>query len=303
MTTIERMRLWPINPRGLFYTALSLVWIFGTVAISHMVMVIINNDHPHLMWSFGKVCCVLGFLVIAATRVFKNDGWQSFFGVLGGNAMWIAFEYGLIYGAERMGISYACNGSYPEYRMMEWTIGLLAIVCVYLLFQESVRCNFFVYLRKKLHLVRGAVATGKIDNYGPRTAFEFVMITWFFYLVLIVGYDEAIFGVHGKFIYAVFVCSFAVSFYLAYKLLQYDKFGPNLRYAIPVVLIFWNDVEILAKWGMLEEPWVHIDWPIMSAIIFGFCCSSYLIFRDATARRDPAPVEGAAACDGHPAVR
>jgi len=285
MTTIKQMREKPIKLKAIFYTAISLTWIFATVAIGHVVMVIINKDYPHLMWSFGKWCGVIGFLVIAMTRFFKSDGWQSFFGVLGGTAMWIAFEYGLIYGGERLGVSYTYNGSYPEYRMMEWTVGVLLMVCMYLMFQESVRCNFFVYLRRKLRLMRGAIATGKIDNYGPRTAFEYIMTTWFFYVLLIIGYDEEIFGAQGKFIYSVFFCSFAVAFYLAYKLLNFDKFGANLRYAIPVVLIFWNDIEILAKWGMLKEPWVHINWPIMSAIIFGFCFSSYLIYKDLTARR------------------
>ncbi|OGL41787.1 MAG: hypothetical protein A3C43_12060 [Candidatus Schekmanbacteria bacterium RIFCSPHIGHO2_02_FULL_38_11] len=285
MTTIKQMRQKPIKLKAVFYTALSLIWIFATVALGHVVMVIINKEHPELMWSFGQWCMVVGFLFIVLTRFFKSDGWQSFFGVLGGTGMWISFEYGLIYGGERLGVSYTYNGSYPEYRMMQWSVGVLLMVCMYLMFQESVRCNLFAYLRRKLHLMRGAVATGKIDNYGPRTAFEYIMTTWFFYVLLIMGYDEAIFGAKGKFIYAVFFCSFAVAFYLAYKLLNFDTFGANLRYSIPVVLIFWNDIEILAKWGMLKEPWVHINWPIMLAIIFGFCFSSYLIYKDLSAKR------------------
>ena len=44
--------------------------------------------------------------------------------------------------------------------------------------------------------------------------------------------------------------------------------------------VLWNDVEILAKWGMLKEPWVHINWPIMSVIIGGFVVSTWLIVRD-----------------------
>ena len=285
MTTIKQMRQKPIKPKAIFYTAVSIVWIFATIALGHIVMVIVNKNHPQMMWSFGMWCGIIGFLIIAATRFFKSDGWQSFFGVLGGTSMWIAFEYSLIYGGQRLGVSYTYNGSYPEYRMMEWSIGLLAMVCMYLMFQESVRCNLFVYLRRKLRLMKGAVATGKIDNYGPRTAFEYIGITWFCYVILIMGYDEAIFGAKGKFTYAVFFCSFAVAFYLAYKLLNFDTFGANLRYSIPTVMIFWNDIEVLAKWNMFKEPWVHINWPIMSAIIFGFCFSTYLIFKDLSARR------------------
>jgi ABC-type microcin C transport system permease subunit YejB len=51
------------------------------------------------------------------------------------------------------------------------------------------------------------------------------------------------------------------------------------------VTILWNDVEILAKWGMLKEPWVHINWPIMSVIIGGFAVSTYLIINDLRKRK------------------
>ena len=129
------------------------------------------------------------------------------------------------------------------------------------------------------------VATGKIDNYGPRTAFEYIMVTWTFYVLLMLAYDEQLFGAYSWFTYLVFFASFSVFFYLCYKLLGYDKFGANLKYSIPTVTILWNDVEILAKWGMLKEPWVHINWPIMSVIIGGFAVSTYLIINDLRKRK------------------
>ena len=134
--------------------------------------------------------------------------------------------------------------------------------------------------------MRGVVATGKIDNYGPRTAFEYTMVTWTFYVLLMIGYDEQLFGPHSAFIYIMFLASFSVFFYLCYKLLSYDKFGANLRYAIPTVTVIWNDIEILAKWGMLKEPWVHINWPIMSVIFAGFAISTYLIIMDLRRKKE-----------------
>jgi len=275
-----------ISIKSIFYTAVSLVWIFGLSAIGHIVMVLIEKHRPEIKFEFGQVCFVIGFITIYLTRFFKSDGWQSFFGVLGGLGMWFSWEYSLIYAGSRMGVTYAWNGSYPEYRLMQWSVIALVMVFTYLMYQESVRCNFIFFLRRKLRLMRGAVATGKIDNYGPRTAFEYIMVTWVFYVLLMIGYDEQLFGTYSWFTYTLFFCSFAVFFYLTYKLLGYDKFGANLRYAIPTVTILWNDVEILAKWGMLKEPWVHINWPIMSVIIAGFAVSTYLIIRDLRRRRE-----------------
>jgi hypothetical protein len=106
------------------------------------------------------------------------------------------------------------------------------------------------------------------------------MITWTFYVLLMIAYDPELFGPYSWFTYMLFFASFSIFFYLCYKLLGYGRFGANLRYAIPTVTVLWNDVEILAKWGMLKEPWVHINWPIMSVIIGGFVVSTYLIVRD-----------------------
>lgn len=276
----------PISLKSIFYTAVSLVWIFGLSAIGHISMVLIEKYNPAIKFDFAWYCAIIGFLTIYLTRFLKSDGWQSFFGILGGLGMWFAFEYSLIYGGHRLGVTYTFNGSYPEYRIMKWTFMLLIMVFTYLLYQESVRCNLIFYLRKKLRLMRGVVATGKIDNYGPRTAFEYIMITWTFYVLLMIGYDEQLFGAHSVFIYVMFLASFSIFFYLCYKLLGYDKFGANLRYSIPTVTILWNDIEILAKWGMLKEPWVHINWPIMSVIIAGFCISTYLIVKDLRRRKE-----------------
>ena len=45
-------------------------------------------------------------------------------------------------------------------------------------------------------------------------------------------------------------------------------------------------MEILAKWGMLKEPWVHINWKIMSVIIAGFAISTYLIVKDLRRKKE-----------------
>jgi hypothetical protein len=275
----------PITLKSIFYTSVSLVWIFGLSAIGHIVMVLIEKYNPEIKFDFAWAMAILGILAVYATRFLKSDGWQSFWGILGGLGLWFAFEYSLMYGGHRMGVTYTWNGSYPEYRMMKWTYMMLVMVFMYLLFQESVRCNFIYFLRRSLRLMRGPVATGKISNYGPRTMFEYIMVTWTAYVLLMIAYDEQLFGPQSWFTYLVFFASFSVFFYLTYKLLGYDRFGANLRYAIPTVTVLWNDVEILAKWGMLKEPWVHINWSIMSVIIAGFCVSTYLIVQDLRKRK------------------
>jgi hypothetical protein len=277
----------PISLKSIFYTAISLVWIFGLSAIGHITMVLIEKYNPAYKFTFAWQMALAGFVTIYLTRWMKSDGWQSFWGTMGGLGMWFAFEYSLMYAGDRMGVCYTWNGSYPEYALMKHTFFLLIMVFTYLMYQESVRCNFIFYLRRKLRLMRTkAIASGPVGNYGPRTAFEYIMVTWFFYVVLMIGYDPELFGPYSWFTYTLFFFSFGCFFYLAYKLLGYGRFGANLRYAIPTVTILWNDVEILAKWGMLKEPWVHINWPIMSVIIGGFVMSTYLIVKDLRKKKE-----------------
>jgi hypothetical protein len=159
-------------------------------------MVLIEKYNPAYKFTFGWQMFCIGFITIYATRWMKSDGWQSFWGTLGGLGMWFSFEYSLMYWGERMGVCYSWNGSYPEYLIMKSTIVMLMMVFTYLLFQESVRCNFIYFLRRTFRLMRTkAIATGKIGNYGPRTAFEYIMITWTFYLLLMIAYDpELVFG-------------------------------------------------------------------------------------------------------------
>lgn len=56
--------------------------------------------------------------------------------------------------------------------------------------------------------------------------------------------------------------------------------GRAIRYAIPTAIIFWNAVEILAKWKIFTEPWITLNVPIMSSIFVAFIITFYLIYKD-----------------------
>ncbi len=59
------------------------------------------------------------------------------------------------------GVTYTFNGSYPEYRLMEWSLMAFLMVFTYLIYQESVRCNFIYFLRRKLAAYEGGCGHGK----------------------------------------------------------------------------------------------------------------------------------------------
>lgn len=262
------------------------IFFFLIMGIGHSMMMVINLidekygfDQNFIIWS-AITLSVFGVFLIFITRYNKTATWQSMNGALGGILIWIgAVEYGLIFGSRILEIP-PLNGTAPEYRLMEFTWPFILVIFIYLLYHEDVRCNFILFLRRKLPLMKGPISEGRIRNYGPRTAFQIVLVMWTFYVLLLLTYDENIFGVHHPVTYLIFVLSLGCGIYLIYKLLKIKEMGKAIRYAIPTAIIFWNAVEILAKWKIFTEPWITLNVPIMSSILVAFIITFYLIYKD-----------------------
>jgi len=235
---------------------------------------------------------VIGFVLLVISRHVQSDAAQSVLGVFSGLLLWTGgAEYGLMIASRVLGVakSFDLNGqrivgAFGEYVLLKHTWGILAIVAVYLLFLETSRCPFFLWFRRHLSLMRGAIATGRIDNFAPRTAFHYVTVMWTFYVLLLWAYDETVFGVYSWLTYAIFFGSFASTGYLLLRLFRQKTMGGALRYAIGTAIICWNTVEIAAKWNLFREPWL-IFTPLTATVFFGgVALGTWLVVREL--RRD-----------------
>jgi hypothetical protein len=47
------------------------------------------------------------------------------------------------------------------------------------------------------------------------------------------------------------------SLFLIRNLVALSDFSYALRYAVPTVIIFWNFIEVLGRWGIIKELWIH----------------------------------------------
>jgi len=262
------------------------LFFFFLMGIGHALMMVINRvderygfEGSFMFWS-AIILAISGVILIYITRFNNTDTWQSMNGALGGVLFWTgAVEYGLIFGSRRLGIT-SLHGTAPEYRLMKFTWPFILGIFLYLLFHEDIRCNFITYLRRKLPLMKGPTSEGRIRNYGPRTAFEMILVLWTFYVLLLLAFDENIFGVHHPVTYFIFILSLGCGIYLMYNLLKIKEMGKAIRYAIPTAIILWNGVEILAKWKVFEEPWVTLNVPVMSSIIAAFFITFILIYKE-----------------------
>jgi hypothetical protein len=93
--------------------------------------------------------------------------------------------------------------------------------------------------------------------YALITFMETVMIIWFFYILLLLIYDDQILGDRHPVTAMVAIGSLIWSVILFMNLLRIRSFDYAIRYAIPTVVIFWNVVEILGRWNFLKEIWIY----------------------------------------------
>jgi hypothetical protein len=259
---------------------IAFVVILMLMPLGHALMIVMNNVLGEYLALGAVVVFLLGIILLVMTRFIASSSWQSLLGALSGVLLWTGgVEYGFIYGAHDLGIE-TVDGTSGEYLLLKHTWSLLLLLVIYLLLHEGNRCNLFIWLRRKLWLNRNPIASGKIGNYGPRTAFEMVSILWFFYVLLLVLYDEKLVGKQHFLTYATLALSLGGGGYLFYKLLRIKDLGLAIRYAIPTVIILWNVVEILAKWNFFDEPWITLNTPIVLSVVAALVAGLYFVIRD-----------------------
>lgn len=208
----------------------------------------------------------VGMLLVWITSRLQGDAGQSIVGIFAGNLLWTGgVEYGLTIAARSLGIAKSVgvvNGSlvaiYGEYVLLKHTWGVMLLVCGYLSFLESSRCPLFLWWREHVPTMRGALVNGRIDNYGPRSAFQYATTVWASYLLLLWAYDEAVFGVHSVFTNVVMFASLAGSMYVIWRLTTLKGWGTSIRYAVGAMIVVWTPIEIAGKWGMFKAPWVML---------------------------------------------
>ena len=218
----------------------------------------------------------LGLVLLWVTSRLKGDTAQSIVGIFGGNLLWTGgVEYGLTIAARSLGIGKTVGvidgqmvAIYGEYVLLKYTFGVLALVMVYLLFLESSRCPVFLWWRKNVPTMRGPMASGRIDNYGPRSAFQYATTVWGFYLLLLWAYDERVFGVYSLVTKGIMLLSIAGSLFCMWRLHQQTGWGSAVRYAVGAMIVVWTPIEIAGKWGLFREPWLLIK-PEALVVFFG----------------------------------
>jgi hypothetical protein len=237
---------------------------------------------------------LLGLVLLWWTSRLASDAAQTIVGVFAGNLIWTGgVEYGLTIAARALGVGKVFTvvdgqvvALYGEYVLLKHTWGPMLLVLGYVLFLESSRCPLFLWWRQHVPTMRGAIVTGRIDNYGPRSAFQYATTVWAFYLLLLWAYDESVFGVHGLFTHAVLFGALASSIFVLWRLHQQRGWGPAIRYAVGAMIVVWTPLEILGKWGALDQPWIVLQSSSVVVFFGGLALGTALLWRAAQRQRN-----------------
>jgi hypothetical protein len=242
---------------------LSFIIVLLFMPIGHALMVL--NEHILVQHKLIGAS-VIGLLGIAclAIGVYKdqNKSTATIMGLLGGVLVWTGWvEFSFVWIAEKLKVAPLLeNGEVatkPEYLVMLSSVGLLLCILTYFIFTQT-KCQFFNWFQRVFKLKERLVQTAPTKKLvGMITFIETIMILWLFYIVLLLVYDKDIAGDKHPATYLVAFGSLFWSIYLFTNLARIKRFDYAIRYAIPTVIIFWNFVEVLGRWNLFKEIWVH----------------------------------------------
>lgn len=225
----------------------------------------------------GQAAVILTGLCIAVaimyiTKYITSDAWETFCGLVAGVFLWASlFEMGF-----RLAVK---SFNFDSTKATELTLILIVPLFLYLLFNENIRCTFFVHSRRILRLARQSKDEIHVDRWGARTAVKVFYVMWFGHVALYFAYDAIVFGEQGLFTKFFFAFCFFTGVYLIYRLLKTRETGFALRYAVPTVVIIWSCVETIQRWKKYPDPLAVVDPFLIASMAVALVLLVYVIIR------------------------
>ena len=234
-----------------------------TMPLGHAAMIFMEKGfgHEHV-YSAALVLGLIGLGLLIAGILSQKDTLASFGGLFGGLFVWTGWiEFAFVYYANRFGVEpLVQNGEIvtkAEYLIMPSSVGFWAVFMLYYLVGTHSGCRLFLWFQKKLKIDKKIPLPKSPRNPALVTFMEIIMLLWTFYMILLFAYDPNFAGDKHPVTYFVAFASLLWSVILFFRLIKINSLGYAIRYAIPTVIIFWNFVEILGRWGVFKEIWIE----------------------------------------------
>ncbi len=245
-----------------FAGIIAFIIVLFTMPLGHALMIVMEKKlGHHFIFEAALILGFIGVLLLLWGMVSKRNLTATLLGLFGGLFVWTGWvEFAFVYYAQRFGVPPLMeNGEIvtkPEYLIMPSSVGFWVIIMIYYFFGTKTGCTFFSWFQKRVKSLNMKPLKPAVRNIALTTFMELNMLLWTFYLLLLFVYDKNFIGDDTIIAHIVAYGSLLWALYLFTKLLKKENMAYALRYAIPTVIIFWNFVEILGRWNVLEEIWV-----------------------------------------------
>lgn len=245
------------------YGILAFIIVLLFMPIGHTLMIlneILLEEHK---LSGAVIIGFIGFIcVLWGVKINHKKGIATLLGLLGGVLVWTGWvEFSFVWIATKLAVQPLMEdgevATKPEYLVMLSSLGLLVSILSFFIFSKT-RCQFFNWIQHNiLRIKQKQLRENPKKPFALTTFIETIMILWTFYLVLLLVYDKDIAGDKHPLTYLVAFGSLFWSIYLFLNLIKINQFDYAIRYAVPTVIIFWNFIEIIGRWNLFTEIWVH----------------------------------------------
>lgn len=244
-----------------FIGLLAFFIVFLVQALGHTVMILMENvfGEAYVFQSataLGLVGAVLLFIGMKHPKEVTGT-WLGFFA---GTLLWTGWvEFAFVWNASWLSVPDQMDSgeivTKAEYLVMMSSLGIMMATLAYFTLNKETKCNFFHWIQRRMHLSTGKPTPGYPRNFAAITALETIYVIWFFYLALLFIYEFL--GDTHPVTYVLFFANTVWALYLLNRLVKFWKVTTAIRYGIPTAIIAWNSVELIGRWNMFEEIWIH----------------------------------------------
>ncbi len=246
-----------------FIGIISFIIVLFTMPLGHAAMILMEIGFGHeYIYQAALILGFLGLGLLIWGMISQNENKATFLGLFGGLFIWTGWvEFAFVYYANRFGVEPLMEAgevvTKPEYLIMPSSVGFWAVFMIYYFFGTKSGCVFFNWFQKKMNVKNINELKPTKRNTAISTFLELTLLLWTFYLILLFAYDTSFLGDRHPITYFIAFASLLWSLFLFKKLLKINNIAYAIRYSIPTVIIFWNFVEILGRWGFFKEIWVE----------------------------------------------
>lgn len=255
---------------GLLAFFIAMMW----KPLAHAISVLNHTLFPGMThYASGAVLGGIGF-VLVWVGFRKDELTATCLGFMGGSLIFMGLvEASFWMFAELMGVPpLVVEGRTvlsPNLVLMQASAVCFFVLLIFLGADKDTKCRMFLWFHRNLGLRPNLPTAGYRRQASRITALETIMISWFFYILIITALDPRVLGRDHPVTLALFWIMIAWGLWLLFfRLARYRAMAPAIRYAIPVAGIIWYGFEMAAQWQWYTEIWVRpVQWPVSNLII------------------------------------